>query len=96
MDIGCSEAEAFWTAFLRKVPRPRALMGVEDHQRDASQVKAVAKLNGIQQSCRANKDLAHAGKSGRRVVSAIATGCRPAPSQTAPSSLTFIIEAMLA
>lgn len=57
MDIGCSEAEAFWTAFLRKVARPRALMGVEDHQRDASQVKAVAKLNGIQQSCRANKDL---------------------------------------
>jgi transposase-like protein len=75
MDIGPSEAETFWTAFLRKLAR-RGLRGVKLVVSDAHEgIKgAVSKvLNATWQRCRVHfmrNALAHAGKSGRRVVSA--------------------------
>ncbi len=75
MDIGPSEAETFWTAFLRKLAR-RGLRGVKLVISDAHEgIKgAVSKvLNATWQRCRVHfmrNALAHAGKSGRRVVSA--------------------------
>jgi len=75
MDIGPSEAEPFWTAFLRKLSR-RGLRGVKLVVSDAHEgLKAtVAKiLNATWQRCRVHfmrNALAHAGRSGRRVVSA--------------------------
>jgi putative transposase len=75
MDIGPSEAETFWTAFLRKLTR-RGLRGVKLVISDAHEgIKAaVAKvLHASWQRCRVHfmrNVLAHAGKSGRRVVSA--------------------------
>jgi transposase-like protein len=75
MDIGPSEAETFWTAFLRKLAR-RGLRGVKLVISDAHEgIKAaVAKvLHACWQRCRVHfmrNALAHAGKSGRRVVSA--------------------------
>ncbi|MET4023051.1 transposase-like protein [Bradyrhizobium sp. S3.2.12] len=75
MDIGPSEAETFWTAFLRKLAR-RGLRGVKLVFSDAHEgIKAtIAKvLNASWQRCRVHfmrNALAHAGKSGRRVVSA--------------------------
>jgi transposase-like protein len=74
MDIGLSAAETFWTGFLRKLRR-RGLRGVTLVISDALEgIKAaVAKLmNATWQCCRVHKmrnALAHAGKSGRRVVS---------------------------
>jgi transposase-like protein len=75
MDIGPSEAEPFWTAFLRKLAR-RGLRGVKLVISDAHEgIKgAVAKvLNATWQRCRVHfmrNVLAHAGRQGRRVVSA--------------------------
>jgi putative transposase len=75
MDIGPSEAEIFWTEFLRKLRR-RGLRGVKLVISDAHEgIKAaVAKLmNATWQRCRVHtmrNALAHAGKSSRRVVSA--------------------------
>lgn len=75
MDIGASEAEPFWTAFLRKL-RQRGLRGVKLVVSDAHEglKAAVAKLlNASWQRCRvhfARNALAHAGKNGRRVVAA--------------------------
>src|SRR6185437_3355366 len=75
MDIGPSEAETFWTEFLRKLAR-RGLRGVKLVISDAHEgIKAaVAKvLHSSWQRCRVHfmrNVLAHAGKSGRRVVSA--------------------------
>ena len=75
MDIGPSEAETFWTEFLRKLRR-RDLRGAQLVISDAHEgIKAaVAKLmNASWQRCRVHtmrNALAHAGKSGRRVVSA--------------------------
>ncbi|MGJ5151535.1 IS256 family transposase [Bradyrhizobium sp. HKCCYLR1023] len=75
MDIGPFEAETFWTAFLRKLAR-RGLRGVKLVVSDAHEgIKAtVAKvLNASWQRCCVHfmrNALAHAGKSGRRVVSA--------------------------
>ncbi|MCG2672822.1 IS256 family transposase [Bradyrhizobium sp. GCM10023182] len=75
MDVGPSEAETFWTAFLRKLAR-RSLRGVKLVVSDAHEgIKAnVAEvLNATWQRCRVHfirNALAHAGKSGRRVVSA--------------------------
>jgi transposase-like protein len=86
MDIGSSEAETFWTEFLRKL-RCRGLRGVKLVISDAHEgIKAaVAKLmNATWQRCRVHtmrNALAHAGKSSRRVVSAL----WPPPSpRTAP------------
>ena len=75
MAIGASEAETFWTGFLRTLAR-RGLRGVKLVVSDAHQglKVAVAKvLNASWQRCRIHfmrNVLAHAGKQGRRVVSA--------------------------
>ena len=75
LDIGPSEAETFWTAFLRKLAR-RGLRGVKLVVSDAHEglKAAVAKvLNATWQRCRVHfmrNVLAHAGRQGRRVVSA--------------------------
>jgi putative transposase len=75
MDIGPSEAETFWTAFLRKLTR-RGLGGVKLVISDAHEgIKAAVSkiLTATWQRCRVHfmrNVLAHAGRSGRRVVSA--------------------------
>jgi putative transposase len=75
MDIGPSEAEPFWTAFLRKLAR-RGLRGVKLVISDAHEgIKAAVSklLCASWQRCRVHfmrNALTHAGKSGRRVVSA--------------------------
>jgi len=75
MDIGVSEAETFWTEFLRKLRR-RGLRGVKLVVSDAHEglKAAVSKvMQASWQRCRVHfmrNALAHAGKSGRRVVSA--------------------------
>jgi len=73
--IGASEAETFWTDFLRSLAR-RGLRGVKLVISDAHEglKAAVAKvLNASWQRCRIHfmrNALAHAGKQGRRVVAA--------------------------
>ena len=75
LDIGSSEAEAFWTAFLRKLAR-RGLRGVKLVISDAHEgIKAAVTnvLNATWQRCRVHfmrNVIAHAGRQGRRVVSA--------------------------
>ena len=75
MKIGASEAEPFWTEFLRSLTR-RGLRGVKLVISDAHEgIKAaVSKVfSATWQRCRVHfmrNALAHAGKSGRRVVSA--------------------------
>jgi len=76
LEIGASEAETFWTGFLRKLAR-RGLRGVKLVVSDAHEglKAAVAKvLTGAGwQRCRVHfmrNVLAHAGRQGRRVVSA--------------------------
>jgi transposase-like protein len=75
MDIGPSEAETFWTDFLRKLRR-RGLRGVKLVISDAHEgIKAAVSkvLTSGWQRCRVHfmrNVLAHATKSGRRVVSA--------------------------
>lgn len=75
LDIGPSEAETFWKDFLRKLTR-RGLRGVQLVISDSHEgIKgAVSKvLTATWQRCRVHfmrNALAHAGKSGRRVVSA--------------------------
>ena len=89
MDIGQSEAETFWTAFLRKLAR-RGLRGVKLVISDAHEgLKAAATkvLGATAQRCRVHfmrNALAHAGKSGRQVVSAlIATAFAQADAEAA-------------
>jgi len=75
MEIGTSEAEAIWTEFLRKLTR-RGLRGVRLAVSSAHEgIKAAVSkvLCATWQRCRFHfmrNALAHAGKSGRRVVSA--------------------------
>ena len=75
MTVGPSEAETFWTAFLRSLAR-RGLRGVKLVISDAHEgIKAAVSkvLSCTWQRCRVHfmrNVLAHAGKSGRRVVSA--------------------------
>jgi putative transposase len=75
LEIGPSEAEFFWTEFLRKLTR-RGLRGVKLVISDAHEglKAAIARvLHASWQRCRVHfmrNALAHAGKSGRRVVSA--------------------------
>jgi putative transposase len=75
MDIGPSEAETFWTEFLRKLAR-RGLRGVKLVISDAHEgIKAaIAKvMHASWQRCRVHfmrNVLAHAGRQGRRVVAA--------------------------
>ena len=75
LEIGPSEAETFWTAFLRKLAR-RGLRGVrlvvsDGHEGIKAAVARV--LSTTWQRCRVHfmrNVLAHAGRQGRRVVSA--------------------------
>jgi putative transposase len=75
MEIGASEAEPFWAAFLRKLMR-RGLRGVklvisDSHEGIKAAVSKV--LSTSWQRCRVHfmrNVLAHAGKQGRRVISA--------------------------
>jgi putative transposase len=75
MEIGASEAEPFWTAFLRQLAR-RGLRGVklvisDSHEGIKAAVSKV--LSTTWQRCRVHfmrNVLAHAGKQGRRVISA--------------------------
>jgi len=73
--IGASEAEVFWTDFLRKLTR-RGLRGVKLVISDAHEgIKAAVSkvLSASWQRCRVHfmrNVLAHAGKQGRRVVAA--------------------------
>jgi transposase-like protein len=75
MTIGASEAETFWTEFLRQLAR-RGLRGVKLVISDAHEglKAAVAKvLHASWQRCRVHfmrNVLAHAGRQGRRVVAA--------------------------
>jgi transposase-like protein len=75
MDIGLSEAEPFWTAFLRKLTR-RGLRGVKLVISDGHEgIKAaVTKVfSATWQRCRVHymrNVLAHAGKSSKRVAAA--------------------------
>jgi putative transposase len=75
MDIGPSEAETFWTEFLRKLAR-RGLRGVKLVISDAHEglKAAIAKvLHAMWQRCRVHlmrNLLAHAGRQGRGVASA--------------------------
>jgi len=89
MDIGPSEAETFWAEFLRKLAR-RGLRGVKLVVSDAHDglKAAVARvLHASWQRCRVHfmrNALAHAGKSGRRVVAAfIATAFAQEDAETA-------------
>jgi putative transposase len=91
MDVGPSEAETFWTAFLRKLAR-RGLRGVKLVISDAHEgIKAAVSkvLNATWQRCRVHfmrNALAHAGKQGRRVVSAfIATAFAQDDAESAKS-----------
>jgi len=75
MAVGASEAETFWTEFLRSLAR-RGLRGVklvisDDHK--GLKAAATRVLGATWQRCRVHfmrNLLAHAGKQGRRVVSA--------------------------
>src|ERR1700712_5146595 len=75
LDIGPSEAETFWTGFLRKLTR-RGLRGVKLVISDAHEglKAAVARvLNATWQRCRVHfmrNLLAHAGRNGRRLAAA--------------------------
>lgn len=75
MDIGPSEAETFWTGFLRKLAR-RGLRGVKlviSDSHEGIKAAVLKVLSATWQRCRVHfmrNALAHAGKSGRRVVSA--------------------------
>jgi putative transposase len=75
MEVGPSEAETFWTDFLRGLAR-RGLRGVKLVISDAHEgIKAAVSkvMHATWQRCRVHfmrNVMAHAGKSGRRVVSA--------------------------
>jgi putative transposase len=89
MEVGTSEAEPIWTEFLRQLTR-RGLRGVKLVVSDAHEgIKAAVTkvLCATWQRCRVHfmrNALAHAGKSGRRVVSAfIATAFAQETAQAA-------------
>jgi putative transposase len=73
MEVGPSEAEPFWTAFLRGLAR-RGLRGVKLVISDAHEgIKAAVSkvMHATWQRCRVHfmrNVMAHAGKSGRRVI----------------------------
>lgn len=89
IDIGPSEAETFWTEFLRKLAR-RGLRGVKlvvSDGHDGLKAAVARVLHASWQRCRVHfmrNALAHAGKSGRRVVAAfIATAFAQEDAETA-------------
>ncbi|ESX38329.1 transposase Mu, partial [Mesorhizobium sp. LSHC426A00] len=82
MEIGTSEAEPIWTVFLRKLTR-RGLRGVKlvvSDTHEGLKGAATKVLCATWQRCRVHfmrNVLAHAGKSGRRVVSAFIAPLSP-------------------
>jgi putative transposase len=71
VDIGPSEAETFWTAFLRKLARGVKLVVSDAHEGIKAAVSKI--FTATWQRCRVHfmrNAPAHAGRSGRRVVSA--------------------------
>lgn len=94
LEIGTSEAEPIWTEFLRKLTR-RGLRGVKlvisgAHEGIKAAVSRV--LSAIWQQCRVHfmrNVLAHAGKSGRRVVSAFIVTAFAQNTAEAASSQSF-------
>ena len=75
LDIGASEAGPFWTGFLRKLARRglRAVKPVISQAHEGIKAAVSKVLCATWQRCRAHvmrNAPAHAGKSGRRVVSA--------------------------
>ncbi|ORE91092.1 transposase for insertion sequence element IS1081 [Stappia sp. 22II-S9-Z10] len=91
MAIGASEAEPFWTEFLRDLVR-RGLSGVKLVVSDAHEgIKAATArvLSTTWQRCRVHfqrNALAHAGKSSRRVVSAFIATAFAQPDHDAASA----------
>ncbi len=77
MTIGASEAETFWTEFLRQLAR-RGVKLVNSDAHDGIKAAVSKVFSATWHRCRMHfmrNALAHAGKSGRRVVAAfIATG----------------------
>ena len=90
MAIGASEAETFWTGFLRSLTR-RGLRGVklviaDDHK--GLKAAATRILGATAQRCRVHfmrNLLAHAGRQGRRVVSASPPSSQPRLPRTMPT-----------
>ena len=87
--IGASEAETFWTEFLRSLAR-RDLRGVKlvvSHAHEGLKAAVAKVLHASWQRCRVHfmrNALAHAGKQGRRVVTAfIATAFAQEDADTA-------------
>jgi putative transposase len=81
IDIGMSEAETFWTAYLRKLSR-RGLRGVKLVISDAHEgIKAATAkvLNASWQRCTVHfmrNVAAHAGRKGKRVAAALIATAR--------------------
>jgi putative transposase len=81
MKVGPSEAEPFWTEFLRSLNR-RGLRGVKlvisDDSHEGIKAAASKVLKATWQRCRVHfmrNALAHAGKGQRRMVSRPSTRC---------------------
>src|SRR6187399_2268911 len=98
LEVGTSEAEPIWTEFLRKLSR-RGLRGVKLVVSDAHEgIKAAVTkvLCATWQRCRVHfmrNVLAHAGKSGRRVVSAfIATAFAQETAEAASSQWRAVVD----
>ena len=73
LEIGTSEAEPIWTEFLRKLTRLRGVKLVVSDAHEGIKAAVSRVLSATWQRCRVHfqrNALAHAGKSGRRVVSA--------------------------
>ena len=73
MEIGTSEAEPIWTEFLRKLTRLRGVKLVVSDAHEGLKAAVTKVLRATWQRCRVHfmrNVLAHAGKNGRRVVSA--------------------------
>ena len=73
MEIGTSEAEPIWTEFLRKLTRLRGVKLVVSDAHEGLKAAVTKVLCATWQRCRVHfmrNVLAHAGKNGRRVVSA--------------------------
>lgn len=82
MEIGTSEAEPVWTEFLRKLTRcgPRGVKLVASDTDEGFKAAVTNVLSAIWQHCRVHfmrNVLAHAGKNGRRVVSAFSATAFP-------------------
>jgi putative transposase len=96
MAIGASEAEPFWTEFLRDLVRG-GLSGVKLVISDAHEGTKAATarvLSTTWQRCRVHfqrNALAHAGKSSRRVISAFITTADAQPDHAAAETQSWLV-----